>query len=196
MRSMDHRGTTTVVLIHGWAFEPTKGPKYGPNVQKYGSLGPMPRHSDFFVLCWYPGTGFLFFVFVFFGKVSKMFHMCFWGWKPSKRGEKRHLPRDNTAEKSCPKYSWAHNLRVLFIRSVKSNSFATPWTVASQAPLSVGSPSKHTGVGCRSLLQGIFLQRLNPGLLHWQVDSFFLFSLSQVWQVFFPPELSGDFGSS
>ena len=37
-------------------------------------------------------------------------------------------------------------------------------------------PGEHTGVGCHFLLQGIFLtQRLNPSLLHWQVDSFFLY---------------------
>ena len=33
--------------------------------------------------------------------------------------------------------------------------FATPWTEACQAPLSVDSPGKNTGVGCHSLLQGI-----------------------------------------
>ena len=33
-------------------------------------------------------------------------------------------------------------------------------------------PGKNTGVGCHFLLQGIFLtQRLNPNLLHWQMDS-------------------------
>ena len=32
--------------------------------------------------------------------------------------------------------------------------FATPWTVARQAPLSMGSPGKNTGVGCHALLQG------------------------------------------
>ena len=43
--------------------------------------------------------------------------------------------------------------------------FATPWTVVHQAPLSMGFPSKNTGVGCHFLLQGIFLtQRSNPGL--------------------------------
>ena len=42
------------------------------------------------------------------------------------------------------------------------------WTVAFQAPLSIGIfPGKSTGVGCQSLLQGIFLtQGLNPGVLH------------------------------
>ena len=45
--------------------------------------------------------------------------------------------------------------------------FATPWTVAYQASLSMGFFSKGTGVGCQFLLQGIFLtQGSNPGLLH------------------------------
>ena len=45
--------------------------------------------------------------------------------------------------------------------------FAIPWTVAPQAPLSMGFPSKNTGVGCHSLLQGTFLtQGSNPDLLH------------------------------
>ena len=35
-----------------------------------------------------------------------------------------------------------------------SDSFATPWTVAHQAPLSMEFPSKNTGVGCHFLLQG------------------------------------------
>ena len=45
--------------------------------------------------------------------------------------------------------------------------FATPWTVACQAPLSMDSPVKNTGTGSHSLLQGIFLtQGSHPGLLH------------------------------
>ena len=44
--------------------------------------------------------------------------------------------------------------------------FSIPWSVACQAPL-WDSPGKNTGVGCYSLLQGIFLtQGSNPGLLH------------------------------
>ena len=40
--------------------------------------------------------------------------------------------------------------------------FATLWTVARQAPLSMGFSSKNAGVGCHALLQGIFLtQGLN-----------------------------------
>ena len=44
--------------------------------------------------------------------------------------------------------------------------FGTPWTVARQAPLSMDSPDKNTGVDCHSLLQRNFLtQGLNPCLL-------------------------------
>ena len=45
--------------------------------------------------------------------------------------------------------------------------FATPWTVALQAPLSMGFSRQYTGVDCHFLLQGIFpTQGLNPGLSH------------------------------
>ena len=48
-----------------------------------------------------------------------------------------------------------------------STLFVTPWTVAHQAPLSMDSPGKNTGVGSRSLLHGIFpIQGSNPGLPH------------------------------
>ena len=53
--------------------------------------------------------------------------------------------------------------------------FETLWTVSYQAPLTMGSPDKNTGVGCHALLQGIFsTQGLNPHLsclLHWQAGS-------------------------
>ena len=50
--------------------------------------------------------------------------------------------------------------------------FATLWTVARQAPLSMNFSGKNTGVGSHSLLQEIFLtQGLDLGLLHWQADS-------------------------
>ena len=52
---------------------------------------------------------------------------------------------------------------------------AAPWTVAHQAPLSMGLIGKITGVGCHFFLQRIFpTQGLNSRLLillHWQVDS-------------------------
>ena len=42
-----------------------------------------------------------------------------------------------------------------------------PWTVAYQAPPSMDSPGKSTGVGCHFLFQGTFpTQGSNPGLLH------------------------------
>ena len=45
--------------------------------------------------------------------------------------------------------------------------FATPWTVACQSPLAIEFSSKNTGVGCHSLLQGIFpTQGLNPHPLY------------------------------
>ena len=53
--------------------------------------------------------------------------------------------------------------------------FVTLWTVAHQAPLSMCFSRQDTGVGCHSLLQGIFLtQGLNLhllSLLHWQAGS-------------------------
>ena len=57
------------------------------------------------------------------------------------------------------------------IKKVKSLSyvrfFATSWTVAYQAPLSMGFSSNSTGVDCHFLPQGIFpTQGLNPGFPH------------------------------
>ena len=47
-----------------------------------------------------------------------------------------------------------------------------PMDPTGQAPLSMDSPDKNTGVGCQALLQGIFpTQGSNPclwRLLHWQ----------------------------
>ena len=43
--------------------------------------------------------------------------------------------------------------------------FAAPWTITYQRNLVWDFPGKSTGVGCHSLLQGIFpTQGLNPGL--------------------------------
>ena len=45
--------------------------------------------------------------------------------------------------------------------------FASPWTLAYQNPCPWNFPGKSTGVGCHSLLQGIFpTQESNPGLPH------------------------------
>ena len=56
--------------------------------------------------------------------------------------------------------------------------FSTPWTVACQAPLSMGFPSKNTGVCCHFLLQGNLpnpgMQPEAPKLPHWQAGSLLL----------------------
>ena len=47
--------------------------------------------------------------------------------------------------------------------------FATPWTVAHQAPLSMGFSRQEYWSGLPSPSQGIFLiQGSNPGLLHYR----------------------------
>ena len=48
--------------------------------------------------------------------------------------------------------------------------FETLWTIAHQAPLSMGFfSSKNSRVGCHFLLQGIFpTQGLNPGVPHFR----------------------------
>ena len=54
-----------------------------------------------------------------------------------------------------------------FSHSVMSDSFATPWTVACQAPRPWDFPGKNTGGGCHFLLQGIFsTQGSNLNFLH------------------------------
>ena len=79
------------------------------------------------------------------------------------------LHRDETAESIPePKLAcWGH--------SAQSCQLWNPWTVACQAPLSVGPPGKNTGVGCHFLLQGSFpTQESNSHLLHllhWHTDS-------------------------
>ena len=49
------------------------------------------------------------------------------------------------------------------------SDFVTPWTVAHQAPQSMNSPGKNTGVGCHFLLQEIVpTQASNVGLPHFR----------------------------
>ena len=50
--------------------------------------------------------------------------------------------------------------------------FVTPWAVAHQVPLSMGFPSKNTGVGYHALLQGIIpTQGMEPAAPAFQGDS-------------------------
>ena len=57
-------------------------------------------------------------------------------------------------------------------RSVVSNSFVTPWTIARRLLWPWDVPGKNTGVGCHFLLQGIFLTQGSNlrllWLLYWQ----------------------------
>ena len=63
-------------------------------------------------------------------------------------------------------------LTAIFCGLVGSNSFATPWNIACQAPCPRNSPDKNTVVGCHFLLQGIILtQGLNSHLLDQQAGS-------------------------
>ena len=70
-------------------------------------------------------------------------------------------------------------IKLLHAQSLTSD-FATPWTIAGQAPPSMEFPS-NTGVVSHSLLQGIFpTQPSNQPLLsflNWQVDSITLHHL-------------------
>ena len=77
---------------------------------------------------------------------------------------KSYLKKKKTVQKSKMqgRYSFTY-LHVQRIDSVGFSHFsrvrrlATPWTAARQPPLGPwDSPGKHTGAGCRALLQGIF----------------------------------------
>ena len=69
---------------------------------------------------------------------------------------------ENGIERSCGHAQLLSHVRLC----------TTLWTVAHQAPLSMGFSRQDSGVGCHFVLQGIFLtQGLNLCLLHWQVDS-------------------------
>ena len=49
--------------------------------------------------------------------------------------------------------------RLVVVYLLECPTLVTPWTVARQAPLSMGSPGKNTGVGYRFLLQNSRLNR-------------------------------------
>ena len=61
----------------------------------------------------------------------------------------------------------------LFSFSVVSNSFATPWTVAHWAPLSIGISRQEywSGLPFPSLGDLLDPWGSNPCLFHWQADS-------------------------
>ena len=88
-------------------------------------------------------------------------------WTPGPKTVRQDL--NHLQDQVSPNYVFFFTLSVAKYDncSVVSNSFATPWTTAHQAPLSMEFSGKNTGVGSHSLLQGIFpTQRSNSGLLH------------------------------
>ena len=80
-------------------------------------------------------------------------------------------------QKEHSRNKWSSSMHACMLsRFSRIQLFATLWTVARQAPLSVGfSRQESHGVCGHTLLQGIFpTQRLNPHLLrllHWQEGS-------------------------
>ena len=85
-----------------------------------------------------------------------IFHLCF----PGSQGP--HILHQADRQQVTP----SPTVGAVLCLVTRSCLTVTPWTVAHQAPLSMGIlPGKNTGVGCHALLQGIFpTQMLNPGL--------------------------------
>ena len=64
------------------------------------------------------------------------------------------------------------------------------WTAAARLLCPWDSPSKTTGVGCQSLLQGIFLtQGSNPGLLHCRQILYHLRYQGSPWLIIAPKKI-------
>ena len=88
-------------------------------------------------------------------------------WKPRREVSGRnqtcwHFSLGSLSSKIVRKYVVVWSLSCVCL-------FASPWTLASQASLSMGFPSKNTGMGCHFLLQGIFPpQGSNLDLLHFR----------------------------
>ena len=61
--------------------------------------------------------------------------------------------------------------------------FVTPWTIACQALCPWDSPGKNTGVGCRALLQGIFLTQGSNLHLLCLLPAGRLFTTSTTWEI-------------
>ena len=55
-------------------------------------------------------------------------------------------------------------LLLFFISGVVPDSFVTPWTVACQALLTMGSTGKNTGVSCHFFLPDPGIQPMSPAL--------------------------------
>ena len=60
--------------------------------------------------------------------------------------------------------------------------FATLWTVARQAPLSIRFSRQNTGVGCHAPLQGMFLSEIEPTSLTSPASAGGFFTTSTTWE--------------
>ena len=82
---------------------------------------------------------------------------------------------DRWRDKLNVAYSYNGVLHVCAKWLQSCSTLVTLWTVAHQAPLSMGFSRQEHWSGCHALLQEIFpIQGLNPhylGLLHWQASS-------------------------
>ena len=83
----------------------------------------------------------------------------------NRNGENRHSCLVSDL-KSFQSFTIKHDVPSIMC-SVVSDSFSIPWTVAHQAPLSMGFSRQNTGGGCHFLLQGTFpTQGWKLNLLH------------------------------
>ena len=83
-------------------------------------------------------------------------YMYMYGWDPSLFTWNSHNI-----------YNWLCYCYCCYLVTKSCLALCTPWPIAHQAPMSMGSPGKNTGAGCHFLLQGIFpTQGSNLGLLH------------------------------
>ena len=83
-------------------------------------------------------------------------------------------PRCDLKGRSCDnrQESWKSLvLKVKVLVTQLYRLFVTPWTIPHRAPLSMEFSRKNTGVGCHSLLQGIFLTGIKPKSPAWQAES-------------------------
>ena len=122
-----------------------------------------------------------------FGPIGTGIDVTHWGrkgglgsqscWEITDCGSKQLWPNSCCLELSC--YIDAHSLCVCMLSHFSCVwLFVTVWTVACQAPLSMGFSRQEYRSGCHDLLQGIFpTQGSNPcllSLLHWQARSWLL----------------------
>ena len=84
-----------------------------------------------------------------------------------------NLTIDKLSHKTCWKICvYIHITSMLFSCQIVSNSFVIPWTVACQAPLSMGFPRQEYWSGLPfSSPRDLPNPSLNPCLLHWQATS-------------------------